>query len=98
MYKQIKASDLLILSNVTNIIDVRDPSDYRDGHIPNAINIPLYTLLENYEKYLKKDKTYYIYCQTGIRSSKICRFLFELGYNVIEIEDGYKGWIKLKAK
>ena len=51
-----------------NLIDIRSNSKYKEGHIPNSINIPGHLLLMNPNSYLKKDKTYYIYCQTGYTS------------------------------
>ena len=44
-------------------------------------------------KYLNKEKKYYIYCQRGIKSRKICLMLKQLGYNVININGGYEAWI-----
>ena len=35
-----------------NIIDIRDNYSYNAGHIPNALNIPYYSLLTNYNIYL----------------------------------------------
>jgi rhodanese-related sulfurtransferase len=34
----------------TLLVDVREPSEYRSGHIPNAINIPLRTLTQNLDQ------------------------------------------------
>ena len=50
---EISISNLLKLSN-PNIIDIRDNYTYNMGHLPNAKNIPYYSLLSNYSIYLKK--------------------------------------------
>ncbi|WP_228049736.1 rhodanese-like domain-containing protein [Tychonema sp. LEGE 06208] len=34
----------------TLLVDVREPSEYKSGHIPDAINIPLQTLAHNLEQ------------------------------------------------
>ncbi len=34
----------------TLLVDVREPSEYKSGHIPDAINIPLQTLAQNLEQ------------------------------------------------
>ena len=52
------------------VIDIRDNSDFLKGHIPNAINIPEFELLNNPNKYLNKNNTYYICCAFGNRSKK----------------------------
>ena len=72
-----------------NIIDIRDNYSYSLEHVYNAKNIPMEELLNNYSSYLDKDKTYYIYCKSGVRSSKTCALLRMLGYNVINVIDGY---------
>ena len=72
-----------------NIIDIRDNYSYDLGHVYNAKNIEMNELLSNHSKYLNKSDTYYIYCTSGIRSKKTCELLSILGYNVINVIDGY---------
>lgn len=72
-----------------NVIDVRDRIDYEQGHYINAINIPYINLLNNPSKYLVKGTTYYIYCYSGNRSKKTCELLSIIGYNVVNVKDGY---------
>ncbi|MCK4661469.1 MAG: tRNA 2-selenouridine(34) synthase MnmH [Bacteroidales bacterium] len=42
MIKQIDIEEFLLLSEKLAIIDVRSPKEYEQGHIPNAVNIPLF--------------------------------------------------------
>lgn len=72
-----------------NIIDIRDSYSYNMGHVYNAKNIPMDELLNNFDKYLSKNETYYIYCKSGIRSKKTCELLSTLGYKVINVIDGF---------
>lgn len=81
-----------LLPNI-NLIDIRSVEKYNDNHIANAINIPKAILIKDYQKYLRKDKVYYIYCQEGKRSINVCRLLSSLGYNVYNIVGGYENWI-----
>jgi rhodanese-related sulfurtransferase len=92
VYKKIKLLELSKLENPI-LIDVREPYEFELGGLPKAINIPVDMLLDNYEKYLKLGKPYYIYCETSLRSSRVCEFLADLGYDVYLIEGGYKGWL-----
>lgn len=69
------------------IIDVREKEEYARGHVPNAINMPLSSLNENYQE-LDKDTDYYIICQTGGRSATASRFLAEQGYDVTNVMGG----------
>jgi hypothetical protein len=50
------------------LVDVREPSEYRSGHIPSAINIPLRMLARNLNK-IPSDRPVVLYCTTGYRSS-----------------------------
>ena len=49
------------------VIDVRQPSEYEEGHIPGAINIPLRELAANVDK-IPTDKAVYVYCKSGFRA------------------------------
>ena len=73
-----------------NIIDIRDNYSYNIDHVYNSINIPMYELLGNPSFYIDRNHTYYIYCTSGYRSNKTCNILKVLGYNVINVKDGFK--------
>ena len=90
--KEITASNLRNLNDI-KIIDIRNREKYNDNHILNAINIPYREIIINYKNYLNKSDTYYIYCQRGITSVKICNFLSSEGYNVVNIKGGYESWV-----
>ena len=92
MYKSISVNDLKELINI-NIIDIRNIEKYNNGHILNAKNIPAQELIIKPEKYLNKYEKYYIYCQKGIQSRKICQMLSNNGYNVVNILGGYEAWV-----
>ena len=77
------------------IIDVRTPSEYAQGHIPFAINrdINSPTFRDDMNKF-DKDKTYFIYCQTGARSAAARDIMKELGLkNIINLTKGYIDWM-----
>ena len=82
--------------NTINIIDIRDKYLYNLENIPNSINIPINYLMINPENYLNKDEEYYIYCNCGISSKKLCEYLIPKGYNVINIKGGYRTYKLLK--
>lgn len=82
---------LLALDN-PNIIDIRSNYQYSLGHLPNAKNIPSLELIQNFSKYLDKDKVYYIYCQSGVTSSKLCKSLSNNGYKVVNVLGGYMAY------
>ena len=92
MFESISVTDLKQLKNI-NLIDIRSIEKYNNKHILNAINIPLEQLLIRPEKYLMKENKYYIYCQKGIQSRKLCQILINGGYSVVNVSGGYESWI-----
>jgi sulfur-carrier protein adenylyltransferase/sulfurtransferase len=76
------------------VIDVRDPDEYRDGHIEAATNISRGFLEFRIGGTVNDPKTpVVLYCQTGLRSVLAAKQLKELGYeNVINLQGGYAKW------
>lgn len=64
------------------IIDVRERGEYANGHIKNAINIPLSELRDRINE-IPKDKPIYLHCRTGQRSYNATLALQNLGFNNI---------------
>ena len=63
------------------IVDVRTPDEYKEGHIPNAINIPNETINETvYNKLKDKNQLILIYCRSGSRSRQAAYKMQKLGY------------------
>src|SRR3989475_84154 len=76
------------------VIDVRDPDEYRDGHIEAASNISR-GFLEFRIGTAVSDPSVPIvlYCQTGLRSVLAAKALKELGYQtVINLKGGFQKW------
>lgn len=73
-----------------NIIDIRDRFSYQKGNIPTSKNIPYILLLANPNAYLDFNQIYYIYCEQGITSERVCMMLEEKGYKVVNIIGGYQ--------
>ena len=77
-----------------NLIDIREPYEYKVGHLKGAKNIPMNIIVAQSEKYLDESKEYHIICHSGARSSKTCSILKHNGFNVINVSGGtvrYKG-------
>ena len=92
MFESISIDDLKKIKN-PNLIDIRSIEKYNNRHIIHAKNIPLEQLLVRPEKYLDRKEKYYIYCQKGIQSRKLCRILINGGYNVVNVSGGYEAWV-----
>ena len=92
MVDSISVYKLKNLKNI-NIIDIRSIEKYNNRHIDGAINIPLEKMLVHFNKYLNKNKRYYIYCQMGVQSRKLCQILKNNGYDVVNVQGGYEAYI-----
>src|SRR5690349_25114971 len=88
--KRIDAGEPLVL------IDVRDPDEYRDGHIEAATNISRGFLEFRIGGAVSDPSTpVVLYCQTGLRSVLAAKQLKELGYQqVINLGGGYQKWVQ----
>jgi len=76
----------------TVLVDVREPSEYQAGHIPNAINIPLRTLAQTLDE-IPRDRPVVVYCSTGYRSAMGVMTLHLLGYeNVQGFPPSFAAW------
>ena len=74
------------------VIDVREVSEYEEGHIPGAVNIPIRTLAQNLDK-IPTDTQVYVYCKSGFRAGEALSSLGMLGYdNVLSYKPGWVGW------
>jgi len=74
------------------IIDVRTPGEYRDGHIPGVVNIPLDELEKRIGE-IPKDKKVVLICRTGNRSAQGTRLLRSKGLNnVYNSTGGMSTW------
>lgn len=80
------------------LVDVREQSEWKAGHIEGAIFLPLSNLQQGVsdailEKKLPEDKTLYVHCVRGKRAVTAANILERLGYTVRPIEPGYKEMI-----
>ncbi|QNU66204.1 rhodanese-like domain-containing protein [Ruminiclostridium herbifermentans] len=94
--KIININDMDDLIGKVELIDIREPYEYKRGSLRTAKNIPMGNLLASPEKYLAKDKTYYIMCQSGGRSGRTARALTKQGFKVIDVVGGMGSYVGTK--
>jgi len=78
------------------LIDVRTPKEYDEGHIENAKLIDFLSegFKENIQE-LDKNKPVYLYCRSGGRSGKASKLMLELGFTqIVDLKGGYMAWSK----
>lgn len=76
------------------ILDVRTPAEFREGHIEGAENIDWYD--NNFLKLaldkLDKSRPVAIYCRSGMRSAAAASVLGKNGFNVTNLQGGIIAW------
>lgn len=88
--------DLPNLGENDVVLDIREQDELVMGGIPGAIHIPLSKLREQ-SLTLDRNKTYYPYCQVGLRAYIAARQLIAKGYKVKNIDGGYRTWSVMNA-
>ena len=78
------------------LVDVRTPDEFAAGNIPGSVNIDVMTghFGEDASKELDKAYTVAVYCRSGNRSKDAAKMLSLMGYNVVELDNGYKAWVE----
>lgn len=78
------------------LLDVRTPEEFNAGNIPNSVNLDFNsgefdTMIQD----LDKEKTYYVYCKSGNRSTQATVKMQDAGFkNVVNLKDGYSAYKK----
>lgn len=78
------------------IVDVRDPKEYKEGHIPSAINVPVAEFAARSGEISKK-KRVIVYCNTGSRSYLAYKKLVNMAYKNIN-QTLFKDWKEAKME
>lgn len=82
----------MITDENIQVIDVRTPEEYAEGHIPDAKLVPLQEL-ESRLNELDKDEKYVIVCRSGNRSTEASGILAENGFkNIYNMTGGMNTW------
>jgi rhodanese-related sulfurtransferase len=87
-----KAKELL--KEDIQLVDVRTPKEYEEGHIENALNIDVTddSFVKNIQQ-LNKEKPVMVYCRSGHRSARAAQILKEQGFKKIyNLDGGFMAW------
>ena len=94
--KHVKAEEAakLVTSGKVDVVDVRTPEEFEEGHIKGAKNIDI--MDKDFEAQiakLDKSKPVLVHCQAGGRSTRSLQTFEKLGFtDVIHLDDGFAGW------
>jgi rhodanese-related sulfurtransferase len=86
--------DALLKQGAVRVLDVREDSEFRGGHVPGAVNIPVKRLRER-KGVLKRDKPYAVICASGNRSRGAVNFLLDEGFEgAVSVGGGTNAWAR----
>jgi rhodanese-related sulfurtransferase len=86
------------------VVDVREPEEFADGHIPGAVNIPLsrfeveadthpFAVEREGETHSSRERLVVLYCLSGGRSARAAAALHRRGFaNPVSLAGGILAW------
>lgn len=78
------------------VLDVRDPDEFMEGHLPGAVNLPLNEIRDRMSE-LPRDREISIYCGVGQRAYYATRILRQNGYAASNLSGGFQTYQQIKA-
>lgn len=73
------------------LLDVREPYEWRAGHIAGAVHIPMGELQARQDE-IATDRTVVCVCRSGSRSGRVADALTSAGYDAENMEGGMQAW------
>lgn len=73
------------------LLDVRQPDEYADGHVPGSRLLPLGQVVERAGE-VPAGETVYVICRSGSRSQKAAEFLRSQGVDAVNVAGGMLAW------
>lgn len=73
------------------LIDVREDDEWRAGHAPDAVHVPLSELMARAAE-VPEDRDVYVICKVGGRSEQAVRYLNQLGRTTVNVAGGMMAW------
>lgn len=77
------------------LIDVREQEEWQQGHIAEAMHIPLGDIAKRINNDVPNQQTaVYLHCKAGVRSMHAAQIISELGYSeVYSVDGGIIDWV-----
>jgi rhodanese-related sulfurtransferase len=81
------------LADGAYVVDVREAREYRPGHVPGAVNVPLSILPVRIHE-VPKDRPVLVICQAGGRSAQATQLMRSLGIEAYSVAGGTGAWVE----
>jgi rhodanese-related sulfurtransferase len=75
------------------LIDVREPGEFAEGHVPGARNVPMGRLTGVLPE-LDRDRPVLLICWSGNRSGAMCDLVAAAGLDAVNVDGGTAAWIR----
>ncbi|HEY5664146.1 MAG TPA: rhodanese-like domain-containing protein [Ilumatobacter sp.] len=75
------------------VVDVREPAEFHEEHVPGTVSIPLRTVPQQLDAFLVASPTY-VLCRAGGRSAQACDYLAAQGAHVVNVRGGILAWVE----
>ena len=99
-YRELTAAEAKAFITQDNplILDVRTPAEFKAGHLPNAVLIPLQELQRRIGELAPyRNKDILVYCATGNRSTVASKILIDQGFtHIANLRHGIADWYQRK--
>lgn len=80
------------IANRGFVLDVREDYEWQDGHVPNAMHIPMNDVPNRLGE-LDDGARIFVICRSGARSLTIANYLESEGFDVVSVAGGTQGWV-----
>lgn len=87
-----KGYESLIAEEEVVLLDVRTPNEFNQGHIPDAVLLPVDQITQAEEIVPDKSTPVVVYCRSGNRSSTAAKQLDNMGYKRVYDLGGIQSW------
>ncbi|MHA6484301.1 rhodanese-like domain-containing protein [Paenibacillus sp. strain BS8-2] len=95
MYREMTTGELqekLAAGESLNLIDVREPDEWEDGHVREARSIPLSQFQARANEVHDVEGEVIFICRSGGRSGRVCEYLASQGFDVVNVAGGMLAW------
>jgi rhodanese-related sulfurtransferase len=91
--REISVDELsVLLETSVRLIDVREPNEYHEAHVPGAVLVPLGSVPDRLDAFQGEGPSYVI-CRSGARSMRACEFVAEHGLEAVNVAGGTMAWL-----
>ncbi len=92
LVQEVPLETVAVRPSASVVLDVREPEEYAQGHIPGAVNLPQAELATRLSE-VPRDRPVYVVCLAGMRSLRVSQFLAQMGYtNAVSMTGGTEAW------